>query len=54
MKRMLNLLSLVCICLAFSLVNAGWQLVFSDNFDWNGGVDNAKWAFDVGGGGWGI
>ena len=30
-----------------------WQLVWSDEFDYSGLPDPAKWAFDVGGHGWG-
>jgi hypothetical protein len=51
---MLYYLSLVGICLVFSLVNAEWKLVFSDNFNRNGRVDSTKWTFDEGGHGWGI
>jgi len=49
-------LFLAVICLVFSLVNADWKLVFSDNFNYNGGLDRGKWTFDIGVGvdGWGI
>ena len=30
-----------------------WQLVWSDEFDADGAPDPAKWAYDVGGNGWG-
>lgn len=32
---------------------SGWQLVWSDEFDYNGLPDAKKWGYDVGGGGWG-
>lgn len=31
----------------------GWQLVWSDEFDYSGLPDSAKWGYDVGGHGWG-
>lgn len=31
----------------------GWKLSWSDEFDYNGLPDNAKWNFDTGGDGWG-
>jgi beta-glucanase (GH16 family) len=31
----------------------GWQLVWSDEFDYSGLPDPAKWGYDVGGHGWG-
>lgn len=33
--------------------NNSWQLVWSDEFDYNGLPDAAKWSYDVGGHGWG-
>lgn len=38
-----------------TLPERNWKLVWSDDFNGNAGVlpDNAKWAFDVGAGGWG-
>ena len=30
-----------------------WQLVWADEFDYNGLPDPAKWSYDVGGHGWG-
>ena len=40
---------------ATSPAPAGWQLVWSDEFDQNGLPDPAKWDYDVGTGhdGWG-
>lgn len=32
---------------------AGWELVWNDEFDQPGAPDPAKWAYDVGGEGWG-
>ncbi len=32
---------------------AGWQLVWSDEFNYSGLPDAAKWGYDVGGSGWG-
>lgn len=51
---MQHYLLLVSICLVFPFVNARWELVFSDNFDKNGGIDRRKWTFHTGGHGWGI
>jgi beta-glucanase (GH16 family) len=31
----------------------GYKLVWSDEFDYTGKPDNAKWGYDIGGGGWG-
>src|SRR5688500_1319851 len=31
----------------------GWQLVWSDDFDYAGLPDSSKWGYDVGGHGWG-
>lgn len=50
---MLHYLSLVSICLTVSSINAGWVLVFSDNFDRIDSIDRSKWAYDIGGDGWG-
>lgn len=36
-----------------SPVNAGWNLVWSDEFNYNGLPDSSKWNYDVGGNGWG-
>lgn len=33
--------------------DAGWQLVWSDEFDYSGLPDSTKWGYDIGGGGWG-
>ncbi len=30
-----------------------WQLVFADEFNWNGGIDPNRWYCETGGGGWG-
>ncbi len=30
-----------------------WQQVWADEFNWSGGIDPNKWAFEVGGSGWG-
>src|ERR1041385_1427760 len=32
---------------------AGWKLVWSDEFNYNGLPDPAKWDYDTGGSGWG-
>jgi beta-glucanase (GH16 family) len=32
---------------------ATYQLIWSDEFDYNGSPDNSKWSFDIGGSGWG-
>lgn len=33
--------------------NAGWKLVWSDEFNYKGLPDSTKWTYDVGGHGWG-
>jgi beta-glucanase (GH16 family) len=33
--------------------SAGWKLVWSDEFNYYGLPDSAKWSYDVGGSGWG-
>lgn len=33
--------------------NDGWQLTWSDEFNYTGLPDSAKWTYDVGGNGWG-
>lgn len=40
-------------CAGAATAPAGWQLVWSDEFDRDGAVDTAKWDYDVGGEGWG-
>lgn len=35
-------------------IKEDWNLVWADEFNWNGGIDPNKWNFDVGGHGWGI
>src|SRR5665647_408879 len=32
---------------------AGWKLVWSDEFNYNGLPDSSKWSFETGGNGWG-
>ena len=32
---------------------ANWKLVWSDEFNYNGLPDSAKWGYDTGGSGWG-
>jgi glycerophosphoryl diester phosphodiesterase len=36
-----------------SPVNAGWKLVWSDEFNYNGLPDSSKWNYETGGNGWG-
>jgi len=43
------LLFVLCIKTTF----AGWDFVWSDEFDYKGLPDDAKWGYDVGGHGWG-
>jgi beta-glucanase (GH16 family) len=53
MKRLLFLIALfVLVSLPASAQNK-WQLVWSDEFDYNGLPDPAKWGYDIGGHGWG-
>ena len=33
--------------------NREWNLVWQDEFDINGPIDNTKWTYDLGAGGWG-
>lgn len=33
--------------------SSGWKLVWSDEFNYNGLPDSAKWSYDTGGSGWG-
>ncbi|XP_054156520.1 glucan endo-1,3-beta-glucosidase-like [Oppia nitens] len=33
--------------------SAGWQLVWSDEFNGSGGPNDGEWSYEVGGGGWG-
>ena len=44
----------ILLCYVFGLNEAGWVLVWQDDFDRNGRVDLSKWNFDVGGSGWGL
>ena len=34
-------------------VSAGWKLIWSDEFNYNGLPDSSKWSYDIGGKGWG-
>ena len=34
-------------------IKNGWQLVWSDEFNYNGHPDSTKWTYDVGNNGWG-
>jgi hypothetical protein len=38
---------------AYDTTHAGWNLVWSDEFDTPGLPDASKWDYDLGGGGWG-
>ncbi|MBA3850565.1 MAG: glycoside hydrolase [Opitutus sp.] len=51
--RLPVLVSLVACTLARAAAPAGWELVWSDEFDHPGAPDPKKWAYDVGGDGWG-
>lgn len=49
-----NLLTVAFLCAAAAAPSqAGWRLVWSDEFDGTGLPDQTKWSWDVGGGGWG-
>lgn len=54
MARHLGLLVLVCLASVFATSEA-WTLVWSDEFNYSGAPDGAKWAYDIGtgSGGWG-
>ncbi len=44
----------VGLCCAVGATNAQtWELVWADEFDYQGLPDSARWAYDVGGDGWG-
>lgn len=49
----------VCFCVfscsrkEFSFVPEGYNLVWSDEFDYDGEPDKEKWAYSIGGNGWG-
>ena len=45
-------LLLVSLLLSVLSVPAGYNLIWSDEFDGNS-IDTSKWGFDIGGGGWG-
>jgi beta-glucanase (GH16 family) len=56
MKKMLILISVFCIMvskLTAQTTGAGWRLVWTDEFNYNGLPDSSKWSYDVGGKGWG-
>ena len=65
MKKNLLIASVFLTLVSFSCHNAGrqatndsdtlkdWELVWADEFDYNGLPDTAVWAYDVGGQGWG-
>lgn len=36
-----------------SQTSSGWQLIWADEFDYQGLPDSTKWSYDVGGHGWG-
>ena len=59
MKYILLLISIFCMASykTFSQesnkLSANWKLVWSDEFNYNGLPDSAKWGYDIGGSGWG-
>jgi beta-glucanase (GH16 family) len=59
MKYVLLSISIFCTtsCRIFSQTTdnlpSKWQLVWSDEFNYNGLPDSAKWGYDTGGSGWG-
>lgn len=60
-KAHFNFLFVIAISLCFNSCssskkinkNDGWQLTWSDEFNYNGLPDSTKWTYDVGGNGWG-
>jgi hypothetical protein len=52
MKRCV-LSATILFTLLFLPAFAQWELVWSDEFEYAGLPDTAKWGYDVGGGGWG-
>ena len=46
-------LLLLAISLNLSAQHKGMKLVWSDEFNYKGLPDSAKWSYDVGGNGWG-
>src|SRR5450432_3416666 len=59
MKYILFLISIFCMTTGAAFSQAGdkssanWKLVWSDEFNYNGLPDPAKWDYDAGGSGWG-
>lgn len=53
MIRLALLSSLLACTLARAAAPAGWELIWSDEFDQPGAPDPTKWSYDVGGHGWG-
>jgi beta-glucanase (GH16 family) len=51
--RLVSLVALFAVSVDAQIDTAKWQLVWSDEFDYNGLPDPAKWAYDAGGHGWG-
>lgn len=54
----MTLRHLICLAATAAIVGSpaisqDWQLVWSDEFDVDGLVDETKWSYQVGGGGWG-
>lgn len=49
-KRLLFFLALTC---ASTIFAQDYELVWSDEFDYQGFPDSSKWSYDVGGNGWG-
>src|ERR1700733_9110815 len=56
-KTRFQLISLLLILFSLGFMipakHPGWKLVWSDEFNYNGLPDSAKWNYDTGGNGWG-
>jgi beta-glucanase (GH16 family) len=52
-SRLLFLITLVMLVALPASAQIKWQLVWSDEFDYTGLPDPAKWGYDAGGNGWG-
>lgn len=52
-RRVLTAVFLVAFIALTASAQSQWKLVWSDEFDYKGLPDPAKWAYDVGGHGWG-
>ncbi len=50
---MVRILLLFSVLIPFTIQAAQWQLMWADEFDYQGLPDQSRWGYDVGGSGWG-